>query len=315
MSGSGGGTSSSSGEGIGSSLQGIGSFLIDLFGANSSQNSTTNSNQTQTVTGTNTQTGTANPLLQNLLTAFSKTATGNAEDNSVTNNLVQNIFRQAKIAFAPVSQQANSSGIYGGSTLFDLGANAQAAAVGQAAQAVLGYKTTEQQLATSDITSLLPYTSTSVTTPNITTKAAGTSTTQAQGNAGGVLGSVICTALMRDGIIDRKDWYDSVVKFRQGWQWGIPGYYLFAIPVTCWLVKRENRKTLRYWLIARIFKKRTQFVVGSKYTAEGLFYTLLIILLSGILTPFAQLSMYLSSRSDNSSNSSSNINNGVVEDV
>lgn len=75
------------------------------------------------------------------------TATGNANNTDITNAIVQNIMNQAAIAFAPTVGQQNSAGMYNSNVLQMLSAMAQGQATSQSAQAVLNYKTSQQQIA------------------------------------------------------------------------------------------------------------------------------------------------------------------------
>lgn len=74
-------------------------------------------------------------------------ATANANNPALTDQLVQNIMRQASEAFAPVQAQSQASGMYNNNTLSLLKNDAQARATQQSADAVLRYRTSQQQIA------------------------------------------------------------------------------------------------------------------------------------------------------------------------
>ena len=247
--------SSSGGGGLGQ-LAGLGSFLIDLFGANNSQNTNSSTSGTSTASG-GSVTGTTNPAFLTALFGAATQALSNADNPAMTDNLVQNIFRQSKIAFAPVAETANSSGIYSGATLDTLKSQAQANAVGQAASSVLGYKVQEQNIAQGDLADLLAATRTVTQNETQTTKQ--NTQTQTSGNSGGILGSVICTHLYAQGKLTRAEYATVMRHFKSGVQFVIPGYFFFAIPAV-----QHMRARPESWLtkaLTSIFLARTKNVV------------------------------------------------------
>lgn len=137
--------------------------------------SASSSDQTQTsTTQKNADPGTLAALL-----GIAGNAANNAQNPDITNQIVQNIFRQSAEAFAPTVGTAASTGLYNTSTLGLLSDDARARAVAQSAQAVLGFQTSQQQIASGALTSVLGATGSTTTTTDLTnnTKAANTGST------------------------------------------------------------------------------------------------------------------------------------------
>jgi len=142
----------------------ISSVIQTVTGSSSSQNisqggTTSNTNSSsQTVNS-------ANPdvIATDLSLAQGEIANANGTGTINTNNLVNNIFTQALNAFAPVLGQATQSGVYNSASVASQATNAEALATGQAASAVLGFDTTEQQQAGGILGQLLTATSSSKT--------------------------------------------------------------------------------------------------------------------------------------------------------
>lgn len=81
--------------------------------------------------------------LQDIITQ----AMGNVNDPAQVQAIISNIMTQAAQTFAPVLAQQNSAGLYNSSTLSMLSAMASGQATAQSAQAVLNFKTSQQQIA------------------------------------------------------------------------------------------------------------------------------------------------------------------------
>lgn len=106
-------------------------------------------------TSTSTSTSTVDPNLAALLQGIVGQAVTNTNDPKATEGLVNDIMRRAAIAFTPALGQAARSGLYNSSTIDRLAAENTATATAAASKAVLDYKTSQQQIATSGATSLL----------------------------------------------------------------------------------------------------------------------------------------------------------------
>lgn len=120
--------------------------------------------------GTTTSSTTSSPGALALNQQVTQQALDNSNDPNATNDIVANIMRQAAISFAPIVGQQNSAGMYSTQTLALLAAQAQAAATGQAASAVLNFKTSQEQIAQAGATAGLN--ATKQTTAGSTTQTA-----------------------------------------------------------------------------------------------------------------------------------------------
>lgn len=89
--------------------------------------------------------------LQSLLTGASNNA---ANPLATLQPVIDNIMRQAQVAFAPVAGQQNASGMYNSNVLSMLSSMAQGEAVRQSASVVSDYQTSQQKLALSAAGSL-----------------------------------------------------------------------------------------------------------------------------------------------------------------
>lgn len=128
---------------------------------------------TSTSTGTTASTGTSTTASDAGSIALSKgvaaQALSNSEDATKTTGLVDNIIKQAAIAFAPTRVATNNSGSYNSTSTEMLADNARALATGQAAGAVLNYQTAQQQIANSAAGDLLNATKTTSNSGESTT--------------------------------------------------------------------------------------------------------------------------------------------------
>lgn len=101
----------------------------------------------QLFTGSGKTTSTTNSPYGKTLVGIGSTALSNSTNSAATNTLVQNIMRQAALAFAPTIGASKEAGLYNSQTLDNLSTQSQALATGQAAQAVLNYQTSQLQIA------------------------------------------------------------------------------------------------------------------------------------------------------------------------
>jgi len=134
---------------------------------------------TTTDTGAGTQTGaststttTGAPSLSDLQAVFAQ-ASANSTNDAATQTIVDNILKQAAIAFGSTKAAGNSAGLYNSTTVDQLAGQAEAAATQQAAQTVLNYKTAQQQIAGQAAGSIGQITA--ATAPKTTTGNTGTS--------------------------------------------------------------------------------------------------------------------------------------------
>lgn len=87
--------------------------------------------------------------VDNSLQGIVDTANANATNPAITQNIVNNIMRQASIAFAPQLASAKSMGGYNSATINLLAQQAVADTTNRAAQATLNYTTDQQKIAAS----------------------------------------------------------------------------------------------------------------------------------------------------------------------
>lgn len=98
----------------------------------------------KTTTTTNVGSVPANNDLQSII----DTANMNANNPDITNNIVNNIMREAQISFAPQLATMKQAGLYNSTAISGLASDAAARATGAAAQSVLNFKTSQEQIAT-----------------------------------------------------------------------------------------------------------------------------------------------------------------------
>lgn len=122
--------------------------------------------------GTETTNTTSSPDLIALLKGLVGQASDNANNPTATQGTVDDIIRQARVAFTPTLGAAGRSGLYNSSTVSNLASESIANATRAASQAVLGYKTNQQQLAVGGASNLLAASKGSVTTTAGDTSAA-----------------------------------------------------------------------------------------------------------------------------------------------
>lgn len=115
-----------------------------------------------TTTGTTTPTN--DPALIALLKSLVDQSTANANDPSKTADMVTDIIRKAQVAFTPTLGSAGRSGLYNSSTVQQLANESVGNATAAASQAVLTYKTQQQQLAQSGASALVNATAGKTTT-------------------------------------------------------------------------------------------------------------------------------------------------------
>lgn len=123
---------------------------------------------TQTQSGTSSSTtGTSsssiNPATLASLTGIASTATNNANNPAMTDNIVSNILKESAQAFAPVIAQSASAGLYNSASLAALSSEAQARATAAASQGVLNYQTSQEQVASQALGTIANDTKTTTT--------------------------------------------------------------------------------------------------------------------------------------------------------
>jgi hypothetical protein len=128
----------------------------------SGTSTTTDSTSGGTTTGSSTTSSSAQALADNQKVIDD--ATANANDPNQVSLIVNDIMTKAAQAFAPTVGQQNNAGMYNTSSLALLSAAAQGEATRSASQAVLNYKTSQQQIAQAASGNLLQATKTATTT-------------------------------------------------------------------------------------------------------------------------------------------------------
>lgn len=267
--------------GIGSILNGIGN-IAGLFGNSTTD---TNGNQSTTSSGsTYTQNSALTKYLQSLFGAAG-TAENNATNSSATNALVQNIFRQSQIAFAPTQAKVNSAGLYGGGTEAALGEQAEADATGQAASAVLNYQTQQADLGGQLLSTLVGATK---TTNTAVSGESDQSTTGTSATQKGV--SVVCTEMMKQGRLPRTWWKVSGEELIKNYgKLGVKSYQLWGRPLAKYIHQYPFSVTSA--VICWIFYTRTEYlcwklgVKDTNFRLSGMVFQDLMFLICCVCYP------------------------------
>lgn len=155
-------------------ISAISPILLGTGKTNAGNNTTSTSGSDQTQT-TTTQKN-ADPGTLAALLGIAQNASDRSQNPDITNNIVNQIFRQSAEAFAPTVGASASTGLYNTSTLGLLSDNARANATAQAASAVLNFQTSQQQIAAGALSNILGATgsTTSTTSAKNQTATAGT---------------------------------------------------------------------------------------------------------------------------------------------
>lgn len=146
------------------------------------QTATGTSNNTGTTTNNSTTVGTADKGALDQARGIVSQALTNMNDTSITDNLVNSVLNKASVAFGQGEGGAQrNAGVYNSSTQDLLSGFAQGQATSDAAEAVLNYKTGQQQIATNANQSIIDATKSSVTTGGATTTDTGITSNRTAG--------------------------------------------------------------------------------------------------------------------------------------
>ena len=267
--------------GIGSLLQGVGSLLPTQTSGYTTAwgNGTAKNNSTLTTVGK--VTNSADPEVIASLKSLVGQEEKNATDPNATANLVAGIFQNAKDAFASVFGQGGAAGVYNSATTQQLGADASARATADAASAVLTYQTNEQQLAGSQLGSLLSATATqssdTTATGQQTTDTTQWSHSQNAGSSGKSLGSVICSRMWSLGKIGMKDFALVHQHFDRSYpDWAKVGYQITVWPLFKEISRNPESVISRAGM--RLFAARINYIIGKDRSWKGFLATKFIFL-------------------------------------
>lgn len=252
-------------------------------------NSTTNtatSGETDTKTN-NTVTNSADPGVIAMLKQLASTAIANSTDSAKTTGLLSGILQTAGDAMTAVFGQQKQAGVYNSSATTSQTNDILSRAGALAAQAILGYQTTEQQLAGSIGKNLLDATGTQTTIGDVDTKTNSLSSTVANTNThtsdtattavtGGSTSnnvssstsktssgiSVVCTWMWQNKLLGTKRYYVSSDDLDRKPSYIRNGYLVSARPLI-FILKRDHTTRISRGIIA-IFSARTEYVCASR---------------------------------------------------
>lgn len=230
-----------------------------------SNSSTTNSNSTTT--------NSADPAVIASLKQLASTAMSNSTDPTQTQNLLTGILQQAGDAMTSIFGTQNQAGIYNSSAAASQTNDILSRAGADAAQAILGYQTTEQGVADTALNQAASATATQTTnassTTNSNTSATDTATTNASsqstttGSSSTSSGSsVVCTWMFQHKMLGAKKYY-VVSQDLMNKTWYVQkGYLMFAAPLVSILERDHTTKLSR--AIISIFSARTEHVCALR---------------------------------------------------
>jgi hypothetical protein len=289
---------------------------------------TADTDTTQTTTGRTTTTGQsitdtqsssttqnfADPTVIAALKQFASTAISNSTDPTKTQGLLQGILQTAGDAMTSIFGNQSQAGLYNSSATSVQNDNILARASALAAQAVLGYQTTEQGLAKDALNQLATSTAGTTTTNmsrsetdtnqivdtnNIvntavhqaaTTKVAGetsgASTSTQKGKSGM---SIVCTWMYERNLLDWKEYYIcSDALARKPW-YHARGYQTVARPMILYL-EAFDTNNFGSRLILSTFRARSSYIcskLGYKKYPSSLKGFLATALIAALTYPFA----------------------------
>jgi len=254
----------------------------------SSQNTTGLSTTTNNSTTINTADAQGIATLRQLINS----ALVNSTNTDQTNSLVAGIFQSAKDAFASTFGTQAASGLYNSSTTGVLASDAEARATADAASAVLGYQTQEQQIANQGLQQLLAVTGISSTSGTSVTQQSqdttGTSTSEAVSNTQQTnatvqnqkeaqqststtqqsKGTLICTWMINHGMMDTRVYCRISKQFYRDYsRFGRASYHFWAELLVKFL--ENNSKSWQSKIILYIFNERSNYVNACENKHDG----------------------------------------------
>lgn len=270
----------------------------DVSTRGSSNTSTSNFQQTDTNTKTNNFVqNSADPGVISSLKNLASQAISNSNDPDKTTGLLKGILQTAGDAMSAIFGQQKQTGLYNSSATQSQNNDILSRAAADASQAILGYRTGQQQLADTALNQLLAATSTQQTTGNVSTQsitqgntfsdtetADNTATrqhnqasTQVQGasttdqfakydqktNTSSSTGmSIVCTWMFQNKLLSPRKYYVSTEDLcRKPW-YIQKGYLVAAAPLVS-ILKMSHTMRLSRGIIS-IFSARTEQVCASR---------------------------------------------------
>jgi hypothetical protein len=260
-------------------------------GTSSASSSDTSTTDSQTILGdTSTSTSnsvinSSNPAVVAALEALVSTATTNA--NNATSNaagVVSGLLQSAQDSFASVFGQQGASGVYNASSTQIQENNTIARTAADAASAVLGYQTQEQQIAASGLNQLLTALGTQTTLGS--TKSNTDTTTLTSGNVdvtnlfsglsygktntsqnsstdthsnSNTASTIVCTEMLTHGLMQRKEYVTVHAHYKEHYSdHGKKAYHFWGRRIVSKLRRDRTSKVSRFLL--SLFSARTNFV-------------------------------------------------------
>lgn len=283
-------------EDLGAAVAGITDTLLNNFAATTVNTSgTTSSSQMQStssntnvsgsdVTNTNTDTKTnntvtnsADPGVITMLKNLAQTAISNSTDPTKVTGLISGIIQNAGDAMTAIFGQQKQSGLYDSSAAQSQNNDIISRATADAASAVLGYQTSEQQLGASIGGQLLGATATQTTqgdvqttgqtvdNSSIQTAVSGQSTnhTEAvvqQSQSTAKSESIVCTWMYEHGLLEKRKYLVSAGQLQKLPRLRVDAYHSVARPLVKEL--KRNQESLVSLATRKVFYHRTEYVCG-----------------------------------------------------
>lgn len=254
---------------LGQQSSGTSDTTTSVNSTNTANSSVTESNSSSTKSFT--QAG-ADPGVIAMLKQLASTALSNSEDPSKTTGLLTGILQQAGDAIGSIFGKQSQAGIYNSSSTNIQNNDILSRAGADAAQAILGYQTTEQGVANTALSQLLQATATSTVQTDAQTSGSsqttGTSTVKSQ-NTGTVANqqssgmSIVCTWMFKRGLLDRQEYLISTMDFGKKPIHHIYGYIAAILPIM-WLLKKYPNSYFAK-IIVKLFQARTEYICSMYY--------------------------------------------------
>jgi len=241
------------------------SSVISNVNTTSSDNTTTSSDTTVS--------NSADPAVIAMLKQLANTAIANSTDQSKTQGLLTGILQQAGDAMKVVFGNQAQAGVYNSSAATSQNNDIYSRAAADAASAILGYQTQQEQIASGIGNSLLAATATQETKNNTVSNqtfssAASTDTqsnaqaTATQSSKSSTSGSIICTWMYQTGKLSLYKYAKAGKQFNALPWYMQEGYRAVARPVLEYIKANPNSRVARG--VLNLFGARTSYVCGNR---------------------------------------------------
>lgn len=256
----------------GNSSSNTSSYADTNVSSSSDTTSTTNTSSNQTTTNS------ADPGVIQTLKDLASTAISNSTDPTKTQGLLSGILQSANDAMTSVFGNQKQAGVYDSSATASQTGDILSRAAAQAASSILGYDTSQQQIAGTALNQLLGATavqnvnanSTSTTDTNQTQSAStvvsgntssNATSTQTTKSSSGM--SVVCTWMHMYDMLSTRDYVRVMKDFKRAYPWySRAGYITMATPMVRWLEQDCTSRKSR--AVLALFGSRTRYVCGER---------------------------------------------------